>query len=202
MKIKESNYFVPVLKEGATYYGGHQEWLKELGLSKFFRDRACVVTAFTNVYFYMFERGLVDFKTYNDMQYKFYRRLRPKANGVPTASSLLRRIRILNHQMNLGLSYRILEENLLKKVSLEKKIAFIEEALAKDSPVILINWLSRDIDIMSHHGLVITEMNKKNDKHELVVSSWDRRYSFYLEDFDKSLRTYTGLIYFERNIYE
>ena len=202
MKLKESNYFVPVLKEGKTYYGGHQEWLKELGLSKFFRDRACVVTAFTNVYFYMFEKGFIDFKTYNDMQYKFYRRLRPKANGVPTASSLLKRIRIINHQMGLNLSYRILEENVLKKVSLEKKIAFIEEGLAKDSPVIFINWLSRDIDVMSHHGLVITEMNKKNDKHELVVSSWGRRHTFYLEDFDKSLRTYTGLIYFERNIYE
>ena len=107
MKLKESNYFVPVLKEGKTYYGGHQEWLKELGLSKFFRDRACVVTAFTNVYFYMFEKGFIDFKTYNDMQYKFYRRLRPKANGVPTASSLIKRIRIINHQMGLKLYLRI-----------------------------------------------------------------------------------------------
>lgn len=199
MKLLKSKDFVPVIKNGSKYYGGHQEWLKYEGLSKFFRDRACVVTAFTNVFFYLFRKGPVDFDDYNKVQFEFYKRLRPKANGVPTAKALLRRIDIINHVLNLGLSYRMIEGRLTKRLSLNEMIDFINEGLKKDSPVILINWLSKDVDIMSHHGLCITEMNEKNGKHEVVVSSWARRHKFYLEDFYKQRRTYTGLIFFEKH---
>lgn len=198
MKLSKSNDFVPVIKDNSKYYGGHQERLKYEGLSKFFRDRACVVTAFTNVFFYTFRKGLVDFDDYNKVQYEFYKRLRPKANGVPTAKALLRRIDIINHVLNLGLSYRMIEGRLTKRLSLNQMIDFINEGLAKDCPVIFINWLSRDVDVMSHHGLCITEMNEKNGKHEVVVSSWGRRHKFYLEDFYHQPRTYTGLIFFEK----
>lgn len=198
MKLTRSNDFVPVMRDGIKYYGGHQEWLKYAGLSKFFRDRSCVVTAFTNCFFYLFKEGPVDFDFYNMVQYEFYKRLRPKANGVPTAKSLLRRISIINHALDLNLSYRMLEGNLLKRLSLEQMISFINEGLAKDSPVILINWLSKNVDIMSHHGLCITEMNLKDKGHEIIVSTWGRRHSFYLEDFYRQARTYTGLIYFTK----
>lgn len=199
MKLLKSKDFVPVIKNGLKYYGGHQEWLKYEGLSKFFRDRACVVTAFTNVFFYLFRKGPVDFDDYNKVQFEFYKRLRPKANGVPTAKALLRRIDIINHVLNLGLSYRMIEGRLTKRLSLNEMIDFINEGLKKDSPVILINWLSKDVDIMSHHGLCITEMNEKNGKHEIVVSTWARCHKFYLEDFYKQRRTYTGLIFFEKH---
>ena len=198
MKLMKSRDFVPVIRDYEKFYGGHQEWLKYQGLSKFFRDRSCVVTAFTNCFFYLYKTGPVDFETYNKTQYEFYKRIRPKANGVPTAKSLLRRIDIINHALGLNLSYRILEGNLIKRLSLGQMIGFINEGLAKDAPVILINWLSRDIDIMSHHGLCITEMNEKDGRHEVVVSSWGRRHTFYLEDFYKQARTYTGLIYFTK----
>lgn len=199
MKLTRSNDFVPVMKGGTKYYGGHQEWLKYEDLSKFFRDRACVVTAFTNVFFYLFRKGPVDFDQYNKVQFEFYKRMRPKANGVPTAKALLRRIDIINHVLDLNLSYRMIEGRITKRLSLGQMIDFIGDGLAKDSPVIFINWLSRDIDVMSHHGLCITEMNEKNGKHEVVVSSWARRHKFYLEDFYRQKRTYTGLIYFEKN---
>lgn len=198
MKLTRSRDFVPVIGSGEKYYGGHQEWLKYEGLSKFFRDRSCVVTAFTNCFFYLFKEGVVDFDTYNEVQYAFYKRIRPKANGVPTAKSLLKRIDIINHKLELNLSYRLLEGNLIKRLSLDQMISFINEGLKKDTPVILINWLSKKVDIMSHHGLCITEMNEKDGRHEVVVSSWGRRHSFYLEDFYKELRTYTGLIYFTK----
>ena len=135
---------------------------------------------------------------YNRVQYEFYKRLRPKANGVPTAKSLLKRIDIINDVLELNLSYRMIEGRIVKRLSLDEMISFINEGLGKDTPVILINWLSKDIDVMSHHGLCITEMNEKGGKHELVVSSWGRRHRFFLEDFYNQARTYTGLIYFTR----
>lgn len=198
MKLTRSKDFVPVVRGNEKYYGGHQEWLKHEGLSKFFRDRACVVTAFTNTFFYLFRKGTVDFDYYNKVQYEFYKRLRPKANGVPTAKSLLKRIDIINHALDLNLSYRLLEGNMIKKISLGQMISFINDGLAHDTPVILINWLSKNIDVMSHHGICITEMNEKAGKHQIVVSSWGRRHSFYLEDFYNQQRTYTGMIYFTK----
>lgn len=198
MKLTRSKDFVPVVRGNEKYYGGHQEWLKHEGLSKFFRDRACVVTAFTNTFFYLFRKGPVDFDYYNKVQYEFYKRLRPKANGVPTAKSLLKRIDIINHALDLNLSYRLLEGNMIKKISLGQMISFINDGLAHDTPVILINWLSKNIDVMSHHGICITEMNEKAGKHQIVVSSWGRCHSFYLEDFYNQQRTYTGMIYFTK----
>lgn len=198
MKLTRSKDFVPVVRGNEKYYGGHQEWLKHEGLSKFFRDRACVVTAFTNTFFYLFRKGPVDFDYYNKVQYEFYKRLRPKVNGVPTAKSLLKRIDIINHALDLNLSYRLLEGNMIKKISLGQMISFINDGLAHDTPVILINWLSKNIDVMSHHGICITEMNEKAGKHQIVVSSWGRRHSFYLEDFYNQQRTYTGMIYFTK----
>ncbi|WP_311481905.1 hypothetical protein [uncultured Anaerococcus sp.] len=198
MKLTRSNDFVPVMRDGNKFYGGHQEWLKYQGLSKFFRDRSCVVTAFTNCFFYLYKEGSVDFETYNKTQYEFYKRIRPKANGVPTAKSLLRRIGIINHALGLNLSYRMLEGNLIRRLSLDDMIFFINEGLAKDTPVILVNWLSKNVDVMSHHGLCITELNEKDGRHEVVVSTWARSERFFLEDFYRQLRTYTGLIYFTK----
>ena len=45
MKLKRSKKgeFVPVIKNNKIYYGGYQNDLKEVGVSKFYRDRSCVV---------------------------------------------------------------------------------------------------------------------------------------------------------------
>ena len=99
--------------------------------------------------------------------------------------------------MAIKLSSKTLTETLINRRPLARKIDFIEEALANDSPPIIINWLSKDIEVMRHHGVCITELNRLGDKHEVVVSSWGRIYRFFLEDFQKQARTYSGLIYFK-----
>ncbi|MDO5047635.1 MAG: hypothetical protein Q4D88_03705 [Anaerococcus sp.] len=199
MKLTRSSYkeFVPVIDGQKTYYGGFQNSLEPMGVSKFYRDRSCVVTAFTNVYFYLFHKERsIDIDTYNHYQYYFFRRLRPFVNGVATVGRLDRRLKLVREDMGLKLRSKRLVDNSIFKNPLAKKLAFIEEALAMDTPPILINWLSRDIRLMRNHGVCITELNKLGPKHEVVVSSWGRQYRFYLEDFDKQARTYTGLIYF------
>ena len=54
---------------------------------------------------------------------------------------------------------------------------------------------------MKHHGVTITECNDMGDYHELVISSWGRVYKINFEEFDRQVRSYTGLIYFERKDY-
>ncbi len=200
MKLSRSAYgeFVPVIEKDKTYYGGFQNSLERKNISKFYRDRSCVVTAMTNVYFYLFhkEREL-SMDLYNEYHYYFFRSLRPRANGVPTVKSLDRRLDRVREDFDISLESKTLTETMVNKRPLTKKIAFIEEALSEDSPPIIINWLSNDIKVMKHHGVCITELNRVADKHEVVVSSWGRVYRFILEDFERQLRTYTGLIYFK-----
>lgn len=200
MKLSRSAYgeFVPVIEKDKTYYGGFQNSLERKNVSKFYRDRSCVVTAMTNVYFYLFhkEREL-SMDLYNEYHYYFFRSLRPRANGVPTVKSLDRRLDRVREDFGISLESKTLTETMINKRPLAKKIAFIEEALEKDSPPIIINWLSNDINVMKHHGVCITELNRVGDKHEVVVSSWGRVYRFILEDFERQYRTYTGLINFK-----
>ncbi|ACV28461.1 Uncharacterised protein [Anaerococcus prevotii] len=200
MKLSRSAYgeFVPVIEKDKTYYGGFQNSLERKNVSKFYRDRSCVVTAMTNVYFYLFhkEREL-SMDLYNEYHYYFFRSLRPRANGVPTVKSLDRRLDRVREDFDISLESKTLTETMVNKRPLTKKIVFIEEALSEDSPPIIINWLSNDIKVMKHHGVCITELNRVGDKHEVVVSSWGRVYRFILEDFERQFRTYTGLIYFK-----
>lgn len=200
MKLSRSalSEFVPVIDGDRTYYGGFQNSLERKNVSKFYRDRSCVVTAMTNVYFYLFHRKReIPMDLYNEYHYYFFRSLRPWANGVPTVRSLDRRLDRVREDFGISLESKTLTETMVNKRPLTKKIAFIEEALAEDSPPIIINWLSNDIKVMKHHGVCITELNRVADKHEVVVSSWGRVYRFILEDFERQFRTYTGLIYFK-----
>lgn len=200
MKLSRSalSEFVPVIDGDRTYYGGFQNSLERKNVSKFYRDRSCVVTAMTNVYFYLFHRTReIPIDLYNEYHYYFFRSLRPWANGVPTVRSLDRRLDRVREDFGISLESKTLTETMVNKRPLRKKIAFIEEALAEDSPPIIINWLSNDIKVMKHHGVCITELNRVGDKHEVVVSSWGRVYRFILEDFERQYRTYTGLIYFK-----
>ncbi|WP_276880835.1 hypothetical protein [Anaerococcus tetradius] len=200
MKLTRSEFgkFVPVVDANSMYYGGFQNSLEKKGVGKFYRDRSCVVTAMTNVYFYLFHKEkILDIDLYNEYHYYFYRRLRPQVNGIATVKSLDRRLNRVRDDMAIKLSSKTLTETLINRRPLARKIDFIEEALANDSPPIIINWLSKDIEVMRHHGVCITELNRLGDKHEVVVSSWGRIYRFFLEDFQKQARTYSGLIYFK-----
>lgn len=204
MKLENSKVgkFVPIRTTEGIYYGGYQNSLMELGVSKFYRDRSCVVTAFTNAYLYMYhpneEFSLAE---YNKYQYEFYKRLRPHINGVPTVKALNNRVNRIKRAYGLKLDHHLLSENYFKKISTDQKIAFINEGLRKNCPVIFINWMSNAINVMKHHGVTITECNDMGDYHELIISSWGRRYKINFEIFDKQIRSYTGLIYFERKDY-
>ena len=201
MKLDKSTLgtFVPIRVPAGIYYGGYQNSLKEMGVSKFYRDRACVVTAFTNTYLYLYHKGEeFSLAEYNAYHYDFFKKLRPHANGVPTAKALARRAKRIIEDRNLLLDSHILEENLFKKIPLEEKIDFINHALSRDLPVIFINWMSTDVKVMRHHGVTITECNDMGDYYELVISSWGHKYRINFNQFDKQIRSYSGLIYFNR----
>lgn len=204
MKLSKSKYgeFVPVINGNSLFYGGYQNSLAEVGVNKFYRDRSCVVTAFTNAFLYMYHKDeKFSLAQYNFYQYDFYRKLRPHINGVPTAKALDRRLDRIRRVNGLLLKGNVMQEYAFNKKPVEEKIAFINDGLAKDCPVIFINWLSNEVKVMSHHGVTITECNDMGDYHELVISSWGRLYRINFEEFDRQIRSYSGLAYFERMDY-
>ena len=170
-----------------------------MGVNKFYRDRSCVVTAFTNTYLYLYHKDeIFTLEEDNAYHYEFFKKLRPHANGVPTALALDRRSKRIITDRNLKVNSHVMEDFIFKKKSKNQKIDFINEALYRDLPVIFINWLSPEVKVMSHHGVTITECNDMGDHHELVISSWGRPYRVDFDQFERQSRTYSGLIYFER----
>ena len=139
---------------------------------------------------------------YNHYHYDFYKKIRPHINGVPTAEALNRRVNRIRRDRDLNLYAYIMQEYIIRRHSTEEKIAFINEGLRKNCPVIFINWMSKNVKVLAHHGVTITECNDMGDYHELVISSWGRVYKVNFEIFDRQLKSYSGLIYFERNDYE
>lgn len=202
MKLKRSKIgeFVPVIKNKKIYYGGYQNDLKEVGVSKFYRDRACVVTAFTNTYLYLF-RGEEKFNLdqFNYYQYWFFKILKPKIYGIPTARVLDFKLNKIRSSYHLKLKSHILEDFPLKRKTIDEIANFISKAISKDLPLIFFNWTSRSIELMKHHGVTITGIEKYNDDYKITISSWGKMYKISLKKFLMQKRTYTGLIYFEKD---
>lgn len=202
MKLKRSKIgeFVPVIKNKKIYYGGYQNDLKEVGVSKFYRDRACVVTAFTNTYLYLF-RGEEKFNLdqFNYYQYWFFKILKPKIYGIPTARVLDFKLNKIRSSYHLKLKSHILEDFPLRRKTIDEIANFISKAISKDLPLIFFNWTSRSIELMKHHGVTITEIEKYNDDYKITISSWGKIYKISLKKFLMQKRTYTGLIYFEKD---
>ena len=161
MKLKRSKKgeFVPVIKNNKIYYGGYQNDLKEVGVSKFYRDRSCVVTAFTNTYLYLYRKDeKFSLDQFNDYQYWFFQIIKPRVYGVPTARLLDFKLNKFRKSYHLKLKSHILEDNPIKRKSMEEIANFIFQAIEKDLPVIFFNWVSRSIRVMKHHGVTITEI--------------------------------------------
>ena len=202
MKLKRSKLgeFVPVVRKNKILFGGYQNMLKDMGVSKFYRDRSCVVTAFTNIYLYLFRKNeKFSYDEFNDYQYWFFKVLKPKIYGIPTARLLDFKVNRIRKSYHLNLHSHLPEDLPIKRHSMEEIANFIMDALKKDLPVIFFNWLSNSVDVMKHHGVTITEINKKEDDYILTPSSWGEVYKVSLKKFLNQPRTYTGFIYFEKD---
>ncbi|MDY3005615.1 hypothetical protein [Anaerococcus porci] len=186
MRLKKSlpGEFVPVNDGNKTLFGGYQNMLGKLGVSKFYRDRSCVVTAFTNVYLYLFRPDeKFSFEDYNHYHYWFFKILRPKIYGIPTARILDFKLNRLRKSYYLRLKSHILEDIPIKRKSIDEISSFINYAISHDLPLIFFNWLSPKIKFLAHHGVTITEIIKKDDDYVLTISSWGRLYRLSLKEF-------------------
>lgn len=199
MKIALSNPdFVRVTDGKNSFYGGYQGWLETGNVKKFYYDRSCVVTAVTDIYFYLFHSGKVIQRDHFDyIQKRFFNIIRPTATGVATAEILKKRLGVLKGT-DLEFKCEILKDNLATKSTFTEKKEFLKKHLSENHPLILFNWQSKDIDILKNHAVVVTGIDNEANNYTLTVSSWAKKYKIDLFTFDKQFSFYKALMSFEK----
>jgi len=214
LKNWEREKFVNVLDDatGRTYYGGHQRWLLEEGISKFFSDRSCGITAVTNILIYMAQNNsekanLID-KTvdnqwfankkgiikadYSAFQKRIYNNILPAVWGIPTINTLAFRVQKFALERGVTLKtikyYGIWSEESVK--------AFIIKGLNHDSPVLLLTWNS-EIPDLKLHWVTVTCLFESETGTKMVTSNWGNMQSFDFSKWVNDRSLHRGLVYFE-----
>lgn len=210
----KSGKFVPVVDvaTGRTYYGGHQRWLLDEGISKFYSDRSCGVTAITNMLLYMAQnrpekvrlidknKDLVTDKNaprikksdYSALQKSVYNRILPAIWGVPTVNTLTSRVQ--KFALERGVSLKVVKYN---KVWTEANVkAFIATGLNKNSPVLLLTWNSVIPDLKLH-WVTVTHLYETETGTKMVTSNWGNMQTYDFNTWVNGSSFYRGVVYFE-----
>lgn len=204
----ESGKFVPVVA-GRTYYGGHQRWLLDEGVSKFYSDRSCGVTAITNMLIYMAQNrpdkarlisknhNLVNEQCikksdYSALQKSVYNRILPAIWGVPTVNTLTSRVQ--KFALERGVSLKVVKYT---KVWTEANVkAFIATGLNKNCPVLLLTWNSVIPDLKLH-WVTVTHLYETETGTKMVTSNWGNMQTYDFTAWVNGSSFYRGVVYFE-----
>ena len=207
----ESGKFVPVVA-GRTYYGGHQRWLLDEGVSKFYSDRSCGVTAITNMLIYLAQNRpekarligniqdhvtdinthLIKKSDYSALQKSVYNRILPAIWGDPTVNTLTSRVQ--KFALDRGVSLKVVKYS---KVWTEANVkAFIASGLNKNCPVLLLTWNSVIPDLKLH-WVTVTRLYETETGTKMVTSNWGNMQTYDFTAWVNGSSFYRGVVYFE-----
>lgn len=198
----EQGSFVPIPFEDGVTYGGHQTWLTTLGIRSFYADRACSVTAVTNLLIYMSQRypealGLFKVEeltkeTYNIRQLEVYQCLRPKIWGVPTLNKVASVVEHLTTAKGKALSTARTE----MAWTFENVKAYLVEGLSQDCPVLMVSWNSKIPDL-ALHWVTVTCVYESASGTQFVTSNWAKCRTYNLKKWVEEDSLYKAVIYFK-----
>lgn len=194
--------FVPVSDAGKCFYGGYQKWLTEVGVSKFFADRSCGVTAATNLLVYLAHNNpklsnLCNYNgnsklDYNKFQKEIYDYFSPTIFGVPTINYTIKRIE--QYSRKKGCPIKAVKN--AKGWSAISVRDYISNGLNSGCPVLILTWKS-DTSQLAMHWVTITRIFESDTGTKIVTSNWgDQR----IYDFSKWVNDphfYKGVVYFD-----
>lgn len=196
--------FVPVRLDGTNsyYYGGFQGWLTDEGVSSFYANRSCGVTAAANMMQYMSENisGMSNLYTRSNMyksefskyQKDVYDYLSPAIWGIPGLNTLIDRVKDFASDQGVTLI-----ENTASSIWNETNVRnYIAEGLNNERPVLLITWNSVIPDL-EEHWVTVTRIYGSYGNTKMLTSNWGGKaeYDFSLWVSGSSL--YKGVIYFD-----
>ena len=210
----ESGKFVPVVDvaTGRTYYGGHQRWLLDEGVSKFYSDRSCGVTAITNMLVYLAQNRpekvrlfgknhnietdanaqRIKKSDYSALQKSVYNRILPAIWGVPTVTTIT--FRVQKFALERGVTLKVFKYS---KVWTEENVkAFIASGLNKNCQVLLLTWNSVIPDLKLH-WITVTRLYETETGTKMVTSNWGNMQTYDFNTWVNGSSLYRGVVYFE-----
>lgn len=194
--------FVPIPKEnGGYYYGGYQAWLTDEGVSKFFADRSCGVTAAANMMYYMAthdpgkaalytQNGLTKSK-FSSFQRTLYNYLTPSLAGIPTATNMISGIRDYARSRGVTLTLMTSPTNWTHSTVLN----YMKTGLNVNSPVLMLNWNSPIPDLVAH-WVTVTRIYGDNVSMYMVASTWGEQVTYDFNTWVNGSSVYKSVFYF------
>ena len=199
----DSGDFLPITESnGSYYYGGYQGWLTSEGISQFYADRSCGVTAAANMLCYMADNvsGMSDLYTqsgiskaqFNAFQRDVYDYLSPAIWGVPTLDALIDGVE--DYATDQGVDLTATRSSASWTETNVR--SYIAGGLNKESPVLLLTWNSPIADL-SMHWVTITRIYDGGSGVKLVTSNWAEKQTYDFSTWVNGSSLYKGVIYFE-----
>ncbi|MBN2259812.1 MAG: hypothetical protein JW702_04680 [Clostridiales bacterium] len=196
--------FVPVRLVGTNsyYYGGYQGWLTDEGVTSFYANRSCGVTAASNMMQYMSEHvsGKLDLYTQPTMyKYDFsayqkdvYNYLDPAIWGIPGIDTMISRVKAFAVSEGVDLD-EVTSSATWNETNVRNYIA---SGLNSESPVLLITWDS-EISDLENHWVTVTKLYGSYGDTTMVTSNWAEKVEYDFSLWVSAGSMYCGVIYFE-----
>lgn len=198
--------FVPISERVSSsnnyYYGGYQGWLVDEGISEFWANRSCGVTAAANMMQYMAThvsgksllypiRGLTK-DQFNGYQKGVYNCLSPAIYGIPTINVMIDGVKEFALGQHVSLN-PVLRTDSWTEANVRDYIA---EGLNQESPVLLLTWNS-PIPDLNAHWVTVTRIYRDNSGTKIVTSNWAEKQTYDFSTWVNGNSIYQGVIYFE-----
>lgn len=196
--------FVPVQLDGTNsyYYGGYQGWLEDEGVSEFFANRSCGVTAASNMFQYMSDNvsGMSNLYTRSSMlksefskfQKDVYEYINPAIWGIPGLDTMIEKVKEFASSRGVTLN-----ENLSSATWNETNVRdYIAGGLNNERPVLLITWNSVIPDL-TNHWVTVTKIYGSPGSTTMVTSNWGGKVEYDFSLWVQGSSLYKGVIYFD-----
>lgn len=198
----DSGKFVPVSISGGYYYGGFQGWLTDEGVSQFYANRSCGVTAASNMFHYMaknvsgksklYDKPGITKANFSSFQRDVYDYISPAVWGVPTLDTMISRVE--SFASAKGVSLKATKSSASWTETNVRN--YVAGGLNKQSPVLLLTWNS-PIPDLSMHWITVTRLYDSGSGTKMVTSNWAEMQTYDFSTWVNGSSVYKGVIYFE-----
>lgn len=198
----DSGKFVPVSVSGGYYYGGYQGWLTDEGVSKFYADRSCGVTAASNMFHYiaknvsgkskLYDKSGITKSNFSSFQKDVYGYISPAIWGIPTLETMISRVEAFASAKGVSLKATKSSASWTKT----NVRTYVGSGLNKQSPVLLLTWNS-PIPDLSMHWVTVTRLYNSGSGVKMVTSNWAEKQIYDFSTWVNGSSLYKGVIYFE-----
>lgn len=194
--------FVPVTTSGGgVYYGGYQGWLTDEGVSEFWADRACGLTAAANAMYYMSQNvsgksnlytksniTQTSFSAYQKELYDYC--FSPAIWGIPTWASMKSKVEEWADYRNVSLT-GVEDTSTWNATNVR---TYIANGLNSERPVLLLTWNS-PVEDLNWHWVTVTRIYLDGTV-KILTSNWAGKTEYDFTTWVNGDGLHKGVLYF------